>query len=128
MVGGHAGVQQTMNSVRTKFWIPKLGQIVPQIIKSCASCKIYFSQRYHVPSSPPLPKFRVSDVDPFTFCGVDMTGHFFVKVGTETVKRFIILFACCSSRAIHVEIAEDASTEAFARCFLRLGQFLITKL
>ena len=48
-----------------------------------------------------------------------MTGHFFVKIGTETVKRFIILFACCSSRAIHVEVAEDASAEAFARCFLR---------
>ena len=119
VINGHAGVQQTMNSVRTKFWIPKLGQIVPQVIKSCANCKIYFSQRYHVPASPPLPKFRVSDVDPFTFCGVDMTGHFFVKVGTETVKRFVILFACCSSRAIHVEITEDASAEAFARCFLR---------
>ena len=119
VISGHAGVQQTMNSVRTKFWIPKLGQIVPQVIKSCANCKIYFSQRYHVPASPPLPKFRVSDVDPFTFCGVDMTGHFFVKVGTETVKRFVILFACCSSRAVHVEIAEDASAESFARCFLR---------
>ena len=51
-----------------------------------------------------------------------------MKSGTETVKRFVILFACCSSRAIHVEIAEDSSAEAFARCFLRLGQFLITKL
>ena len=76
VINGHAGVQQTMNSVRTKFWIPKLGQIVPQVIKSCANCKIYFSQRYHVPASPPLPKFRVSDVDPFNFCGVDMMGHF----------------------------------------------------
>ena len=119
VIGGHSGVQQTLNSVRTRFWIPKLGQVVPQIIKSCANCRIHFSQRYHVPSSPPLPKFRVSDVEPFTFCGVDMTGHFFVKSGTETVKRFVILFACCSSRAIHVEVAEDASAEAFARCFLR---------
>ena len=119
VIGGHSGIQQTLNSVRSRFWIPKLGQVVPQIIKSCVNCKIYFSQRYHVPSSPPLPKFRVSDVDPFNFCGVDMTGHFFVKSGTETVKRFVILFACCSSRAMHVEIAEDASAEAFARCFLR---------
>ena len=119
VMNGHAGVQQTLNSVRTKFWIPKLGQTLRQVIKSCENCKIYLSQRYHVPSSPPLPKFRVSDVNPFSFCGVDMTGHFFVKVGAETEKRFIILFACCSSRAIHVEIAEDASAEAFARCFLR---------
>ena len=119
VIDGHAGIGQTLSSVRTRFWIPKLGQMVPQIIKSCANCKIYFSQKYHVPSSPPLPEFRVSDVDPFKFIGVDMTGHYFVKVGTETVKRFIILFACCFSRAIHVEIAEDASAEAFARCFLR---------
>ena len=76
VIGGHSGIQQTLNSVRSRFWIPKLGQVVPQIIKSCANCKMYISQRYHVPSSPPFPKFRVSDVDPFTFCGVDMTGHF----------------------------------------------------
>ena len=118
VIEGHAGVNQTLNSVRTRFWIPKLGHMVPQIIKSCENCKIYFSQKYHVPSSPPLPKFRISDVEPFKFCGVDMTGHFFVKIGTETVKRFIILFACCSSRAIHVEVVEDASAEAFACCFL----------
>ena len=116
---GHSGVQQTLNSVRARFWIPKLGPVIPQIIKSCDNCKIYFSQRYHVPATPPLPEFRVSDVDPFTFVGVNMTGHFYVKVGTETVKRFVVLFTCCSSRAISVEIAEDASAEAFARCFLR---------
>ena len=97
VIEGHAGVGQTLSSVRTRFWIPKLGQIVPQIIKSCANCKIYFSQKYHVPSSPPLPEFRVSDVDSFKFCRVDMTGNYFVKVGSETVKRFIILFACCCS-------------------------------
>ena len=119
VAGGHTGPQQLLNSVRTKFWIPKLGQILQQVIKSCANCKIHFSMKYHVPSSPPLPEFRVSDAEPFTLCGVDMTGHFYVKVGTETVKRFVILFACCSSRAIHVEIAEDASAEAFARCFIR---------
>ena len=119
VLDSHSGVQQTLNSVRARFWIPKLGSVIPQIIKSCENCKIYFSQRYHVPASPPLPEFRVSDVDPFTYVGVDMTGHFYVKVGTETVKRFVILFTCCSSRAISVEIAEDASAEAFARCFLR---------
>ena len=80
VIDGHAGVGQTLSSVRTRFWIPKLGQIVPQIIKSCPNCKIYFSQKYHVPSSPPLPEFRVSDVDPFKFCGVDMTRHYFAKV------------------------------------------------
>ena len=95
VIAGHFGVQQTLNSVRTRFWIPKLGKVVPQIIKSCINCKIYISQCYHVPLSPPLPKFRVSDVDPFTFCGIDMSGNLFVKYGTETVKRFVILFACC---------------------------------
>ena len=80
VIGGHFGVQQTLSSVRTRVWIPKLGQVVPQIIKSCTNCKIYFSQCYHVPLSPPFPKFRVSDVDPFTFCGVDMTVNFFCEV------------------------------------------------
>ena len=81
----HSGIQQTLSSLRLKFWIPKLGKLVPQIVKSCETCNYHHSQRYHVTMSPPLPPSRVSDVDPFTFVGTDMTGHFFVKVGKETV-------------------------------------------
>ena len=119
VIEGHGGIQQTLTSVRLHYWIPKLGKLVPQVVKSCDNCKEYYSKRYHVPHSPPLPDFRVMGAEAFTFVGVDMTGHYFVKVGADVVKRFVILFSCCSTRAMHLEVVEDASAEAFCRCFLR---------
>ena len=120
-VNGHAGMQQTWSCVRLQFWIPKLGKVVSQIIKSCVNCKMFFSRHYHVPNSPPLPEFRCDQVDAFSHSGVDMTGHFYVKLGNETVKRWVILFSCVSTRAIHLEIVEDASSEAFCRAFIRFS-------
>ena len=120
-INSHAGIQQTLSCVRFQFWIPKLGKIVWQIIKSCVDCKMFFSRHYHVPNPPPLPDFRCDQVDPFSHSGVDMTGHFYVKVGGEVVKRFVILFSCASTRAIHLEVVEDASAEAFCRAFIRFS-------
>ena len=120
-VNGHAGIQQTLSCVRFQFWIPKLGKIISQIIKSCVDCKMFFSRHYHVPNPPPLPDFRCDLVEAFSHAGVDMTGHFHVKNGGEMVKRFVILFSCASTRAIHLEVVEDASAEAFCRAFIRFS-------
>lgn len=120
-VNSHAGIQQTLSCVRLQFWIPKLGKVIPQIIKSCVDCKMFFSRHYHVPNPPPLPDFRCDQVDPFSHSGVDMTGHFHVKIGEEMMKRFVILFSCASTRAIHLEVLEDASAEAFCRAFIRFS-------
>ena len=36
---GHAGLQQTLSSIRMRFWVPKLGKMAPDVIKSCTNCK-----------------------------------------------------------------------------------------
>ena len=56
---------------------------------------------------------------PFSFCGVDMAGPFNVKLLKEIRKRWVILFTCGATRAVHLEVAEDCSAKAFAGCFLR---------
>ena len=78
---GHSGIQGTINSIRMAMWIPKLGKIVKKMIQDCARCKLHKGSKYHIPKSPPLPEYRVEDADPYTYVGVDMTGHFWVKIG-----------------------------------------------
>ena len=34
---GHAGVQQTLSAIGLQFWIPKLGKIVSQVIRTCGT-------------------------------------------------------------------------------------------
>ena len=57
----------------------------------------------------------------FSEIGIDMAGPFMVKHGkTRAVgKRFVILFSCCWTRALSLEIMDDASTESCIMAFLR---------
>ena len=42
-----------------------------------------------------------------------------VKTSSGIAKRYIALFGCCATRAIHLEVAEDLSTESFILLFRR---------
>ena len=117
---GHSGLMATLNTLRSSFWIPKCGKSVGSVIKACAKCKLLRGDRYHVPQSPPLPFHRVADADPFSYVGCDMSGHFFVRDGTDAVKCFLFIFTCATSRACHVEVSPDASAKSFCNAFLRM--------
>lgn len=52
-----------------------------------------------------------------------MFGPFPVKEGRKHLKRYGLLFTCMSSRAVHIEVLDDLSTDCFIqswRCFLSL--------
>ena len=60
---------------------------------------------------------------PFTYCGVDCFGPFYTREGRKEYKRYGLLFTCMASRAVHIEILEDMTTDAFInalRCFIAL--------
>ena len=66
-----------------------------------------------------MPLFRVEECPPFSYIGVDYAGPLYIK--EAGVKIWISLFACCVSRALHLELVPDMSTEAFLRCFKRFA-------
>ena len=70
---------------------------------------------YNVTWSPPLPHFRVQESFPFTCIGVDYAGLLYIK-GPQP-KAWIVLFTCCVTRALHLDLVLDMSTETFIRCF-----------
>lgn len=64
-----------------------------------------------------LPVERLQPyVRPFTYVGVDLAGPFRISVGRRSEKRWICLFTCLTTRAVHLEIAKDLSTEAALMC------------
>lgn len=70
-----------------------------------------------------LPSDRVEEYPPFTYCGMDCFGPFFVKQGRKEIKRYGLLFTCLCSRAVHIEMLDDMTTDAFInslRCFLAI--------
>ena len=71
--------------------------------------------------TPPLPKSRVLQSQAFQFTGIDYAGPLYVRdQGNQTSSKvYICLFTCAAVRAIHLELVEDQTTQAFRRAFRR---------
>nr|XP_029136991.1 uncharacterized protein LOC114921292 [Labrus bergylta] len=70
-----------------------------------------------------LPVDHVDPSPPFSYTGLDCFGPFYTKHGRKECKRYGLLFTCLSSRAIHIEMLEDLTTDAFInalRCFIAI--------
>ncbi|GFW69019.1 integrase catalytic domain-containing protein [Trichonephila clavipes] len=66
----------------------------------------------------PLPSDRVTDCAPFEIVGIDLAGPLFLKDGR---KVWITLFTCAVYRAIHLELVNSLTSDAFLlalRCFI----------
>jgi hypothetical protein len=61
----------------------------------------------------PLPAERTKPAPPFSYVGLDCFGPFVVKDGRKENKRWGLLVTCMASRAIHIELLEDMSSDAF---------------
>ena len=91
------------------------------IIRKCVTCLKVAGPPYRKPVTPPLPKCRLDQSPPFTICGVDFTGALYCRDARGTFKAYICLFTCAVTRAIHLEVVTDMSTETFLRAFRRFA-------
>ena len=61
---------------------------------------------------------------PFERAGVDYAGPINVRLsktrGKGTLKGYIAILICMATRAIHIEVVEDYTSEAFIAVFHRL--------
>lgn len=112
----HGGVQLTLRTLRERFWIIHARNQVSKVVNNCMVCyrtkKRLLKQRM-----ADLPSFRTEQAKPFTFVGVDYAGPFNIKTGSlrnsPLMKGHIALFICLTTKAIHLELACDESTEEF---------------
>lgn len=118
----HSGPQATLASVRQKYWPLNDKQVVKGIIRKCIPC---FKARPILSSQQmgDLPEPRVTPSRPFSFCGIDYAGPFQMRDGSyrnrKVVKCYICIFVCFSSKALHLELASNLTTEAFLNALKR---------
>ena len=118
----HAGVNSTLTALRQSYWVPSASQQrVTTLIDNCVTCTRVSGAAYNAPDPPPLPKSRMQQTQPFDATGVDFTGALYVRnAGIET-KVYICFFNCATTRAIHLEVVEDLTVEAFLLAFRRFA-------
>ncbi|XP_051803238.1 uncharacterized protein LOC127533647 [Acanthochromis polyacanthus] len=119
----HQGRGQTLNELRANgYWIVSGSKVVANYIKQCVTCR-RARRPTETQKMADLPADRVDPSPPFSFCGMDCFGPFMTKQGRKETKRYGLIFTCLSSRAIHIEMLEDLTTDAFInalRCFIAI--------
>ncbi|XP_049336713.1 uncharacterized protein LOC125802504 [Astyanax mexicanus] len=119
----HQGKGLTLNEIRANgYWMPGVGRTVASYIHRCVTCR-KLRKPVEEQRMADLPPERVEQSAPFTYCGMDCFGPFPTKQGRKVYKRYGLIFTCFYSRAIHIEMLDDMSTDAFInslRCFIAI--------
>ncbi|XP_023197668.1 uncharacterized protein LOC111610010 [Xiphophorus maculatus] len=119
----HQGRGQTQMELRTNgFWVIGGSKLVAKMIRDCVFCR-KLRRPTEKQRMADLPKERVESSAPFTYSGMDCFGPFIVKKARKEYKRYGLIFTCLYSRAVHIEMLEDLSTDSFInalRCFISI--------
>lgn len=118
---GHQQEDATICSIRQMFWVPELRRLVRSVKQRCPSCRFRAAQP-HPAVAGQIPVDRLTPhVHAFTYTGLDYFGPVGVSVGRRHEKRWIALFTCMTTRAIHLEVASDLSTDS---CLVAIRNFI----
>lgn len=119
----HGGARLTLAYIRQRYWIVGGNRAVKAELRRCVRCHRYKPSELNQLMGE-LPPQRVTPSRPFTHTGVDFTGHVEVKLnkgrGVRTSKGYICIFVCMVTKAVHIELASDLSTETFIAAFERM--------
>ncbi|XP_062712190.1 uncharacterized protein LOC115260083 [Aedes albopictus] len=118
---GHANRETVVNEVRQRFYIFNLRTAIDKVMRSCQRCKLTKCQP-QVPRMAPLPEERLTPfVRPFSYVGVDYLGPLETVAGRRREKRYVAVFTCLVTRAVHLEVAHNLSTDS---CIMAVRRFV----
>ena len=118
----HSGVNDTLNEIRSRFWITRGRQFVKKILHKCVVCRKVLGPSYKLPAPPHLPSFRMCGGPALDNVGTDYAGPLYIKDPSDTarsIKAYIVIFACCTSRNIRLELVQSMKAETVLMCLRR---------
>lgn len=109
----HQGRGMTMNALRSSgIWILGCSKAVSSHIYKCTMCR-KFRRSPQQQRMADRPEDQMETIPPFTYCGMDCFGPFYIKEGRKELKCYGLLLNCICSRAMHIEMLNDLNTDAF---------------
>lgn len=117
----HPGAQTLQFLLNQHFWLLSAKRSIRSVISNCKNCW-RLSPRSYQPPMGNLPKQRVSQLKSFSCVAVDCAGPFLTTLGKrrglKPTKSYVCVFVCFATKAIHLELVSELSSEAFL-CALR---------
>lgn len=118
----HGGPQLMVTHLRSRYWILDVKNQVKFFCRKCVIC-IRHSSRTTEQLMGQLPASRVTPGRPFRQSGVDYAGPINIRTskgrGHHSYKGYICLFICMATRAIHLELVSDLTSQGFLAAFKR---------
>lgn len=120
----HTGPQTLRYLISQQFWILAAKRAINHCLSKCYLCFKHNPKSVN-PVMGNLPHPRVSQMKPFSHTGVDFAGPFTITLGkyrgAKSCKAYLCLFICLSTKAMHLELASNLSSEAFIAAFRRFA-------
>ena len=106
----------------TQYWIISAREAINKWERACMQCR----RRKATPAKQimaPLPELRTQmSLRAFSQTSVDFGGPFITKLGRGKTRqiRYLCLFTCLPTRAIHIEVSFSLDTDSFLNAFPRM--------
>ncbi|XP_074032056.1 uncharacterized protein [Leptinotarsa decemlineata] len=118
----HTGPQALLASIRERFWPLSGRNLVKRVVHECVRCfRCKAKTQEYIMAN--LPPSRMTPSRPFSISGVDYAGPFQLRDrkgrNFKTFKAYIALFVCFSTKALHLEVVSDLTSECFLACLRR---------
>ena len=122
--GNHAsGTNQTLATLSARYWVMSGLEVIRSWEKEYAECRRTKAKVCRQVMAP-LPISRLkSSLRAFTRTAVDFAGPFITiqSRGKRRQKRYLCLFTCLATRAVHLEMAFGLDTDSFMNAFYRMS-------
>ena len=120
---GHCGPSLLLSSTGDRLHVMGARKLSRNICTQCIKCK-RAAPRPVPQMMAGLPIERTTPSQPtFTNTGIDFAGPFTLKLGhvrrPVKIKAYICVFVCMSTKAVHLEVTSDLTTETFIPCLKR---------
>ncbi|XP_055686819.1 uncharacterized protein LOC129792077 [Lutzomyia longipalpis] len=113
----HGGHQLVLSFVRQQYWPIRGINIVKKIARNCIQCfKTNPKLSEQMMGNLPASRVDTEFTKPFKRIGIDFCGPFMVKPPlrrSAVVKVYVAVYICMVTRAIHLELVHDLTSEAF---------------
>ena len=120
----HCGGRKTLIAeVIRKVWVTGVAKLAKKVLKECVWCERSEPAKPIIIEKAPLhfSRLPLPKGCGFSEIGIDMAGPFNCKHGRSRAiaKRYVLLFSCCWTRALNLEVMDSASTESCVSAFVR---------
>ena len=116
----HCTALQTYSLLREKFFVLGGKVAVKSVISKCITCQ-RLNKRLGKQREGDLPTERIEVIPPFYNTGIDALGPFHLKhKGRGTIKLFVLLACCMSTRAITLIPLRDMTSSSLINALIKI--------